>query len=168
MLGNTWSVTTTVKFWLISLVSPGQVISAVRDDREQEVRLPAGTVPEGLRAAGEGRRAVHRVVVEERAAAGHLVLERAEPGRPGTVDLVVAAPDGQRHPVPGREDHAGGPDLDIGLVDLARDERLDVIVAVVGPVGGGQLRVELAVGQAEPALCDRGVRVNGARERDFL
>jgi hypothetical protein len=43
-----------------------RVPSAAGDDREQEVRLPAGTVPEGLRAAGEVRRAVRGIVVQER------------------------------------------------------------------------------------------------------
>src|SRR5215471_388981 len=167
MLGNTWSVTTTLNSWLTVTRLARPVPSATGDDREQEVRLPAGTVPEGLRAGGEVRRAVHRVVVQERAAPGHLVFERAQPGRAGTADLVVAAPDGQRHLVAGRDDHAGGPDLHIGLVNLARGERLDLIVAVVGPVRCAQLWVELAVRQAEPALRDRGARVDGAREGDL-
>src|SRR5262249_7565627 len=166
MLGNTWSVTTTLKSWLTVTRLARPVPSATGDDREQEVRLPAGTVPEGLRAGGEVRRAGPPGVVQEPAAPRPLGPGRAHAARARAADLVVAATDGQRHPAAGRDDHAGGPDLHIGLIDLARGERLDLIVAVVGPVGGAQLRVELAVRQAEPALREGGVRVDGAREGD--
>ena len=55
--------------------------------------------------------------------------------------LVVLAAHRKRDPVAGRGDDRGRPQLDVELGDLARLERLLLVVRVIGPVGQGQLLV---------------------------
>ena len=71
-------------------------------------------------------------------------------------------------PIARRHHDAGRPDLDVQLVHLAGRERLPLVVGVIRPVGQRQLRVELAVRGAQPALRDRRVRIERALEGDLL
>ncbi len=113
--------------------------------------------------------AVVRVVVQVDAAATHdAALEVAEARLLlCSLVLVVLAADGQRDPVTGRHHDAGRPDLDLDLVDLTGRHRLPPAVRVDRPVGPAQLGVELAVRDPQPALRDRGVRVDGTLEHDL-
>ena len=119
-------------------------------------------------AAEDVRRPVARIIVQERPAAGELVLEIRQPSaaRPGI--FVVLAADGERDAIARRHHDRGRPDLDIELDHLAGLERLLLVVGVIGPVGRRELLVELAVRGAQPALADRRMRIDGALEDDFL
>ena len=66
------------------------------------------------------------------------------PGEVGQLTLVsiVVAPNGESQTISGREDDGGWPDLDFQLIGLARDERFDPVVGVIGPEGLRHGRVE--------------------------
>src|SRR5262249_56147156 len=91
------------------------------------------------------------MVVEEGPAPRELVLEvrQLAAARSG-VDVIPAA-DREADAVAGRNHDRGRPDLDVELDHLALLERLDLVVAVVGPIGRRELLVELAVRGAQPA-----------------
>src|SRR5437764_14837074 len=95
-------------------------------------------------AAENGRRAVARIVVQERAAAAQLVLEVGQAGTGGLLPFVVAAADAQREAIARRHDDAGRPDLDVERHRLARLERLALVMGVIRAPRLAQLRVELA------------------------
>src|SRR5262249_41884823 len=78
------------------------------------------------------------------------------------------AADREADAVAGRNHDGGRPDLDVELYHLALLERLRAVMAVVGAIGSGELPVELAVRGAQPALADRGMRVDGALEHHLL
>ncbi len=66
------------------------------------------------------------------------------PGEVGQLTLVsiVVASNGESQTISGGDDDGCGPDLDLQLIGLARDERFDPVVGVIGPVGQRQRRVE--------------------------
>src|SRR4051812_33594825 len=110
-----------------------------------------------MQAGGSGEHVggpVARIVVQERPAARQLVLEIRElaPAR-AAVDVILA-PDGQADAATRRDNDRGRPDLDIELRHLALPERLLLVVAMVGPVGGGELLVELAMRRPQPTLAN--------------
>src|SRR5262249_39519552 len=125
-----------------------------RNDRQQQVRLPAGAKVQGGDAAEQVERPVARIVVQEWPAACELVLEIREfpPARSG-IDVVLAA-NREADAVAGWNHDRGWPNLDVELDHLAFPRRLRPVVAVVGPVGHGEILVELAVRGAQPALPD--------------
>src|SRR3954467_2747655 len=107
-----------------------------------------------MQAGGPGKHVggpVARMLVRERPAARQLVLEVRElASARAAVDVVLAA-DGQADTAgpPGYDRRR--PDLDIELDHLALPERLLLVVAMVGPVGRGELLVELAMRRPQPA-----------------
>src|ERR1700722_3003489 len=106
----------------------------VRDNRQQEIRLPVTAEMQRCCAAKDIRRSVEWIIVEERSAALQLVLEIRQLAATGATVLVVLASDRYADPVPGRCDDRCWPDLDIELYDLAGLELLFFIVGVIGPV----------------------------------
>jgi len=119
-------------------------------------------------AAVDRHRPVARIVMQERAAAGELVLHVGEPAAGAAGIDVVAPAHGQSHAVALRHDDAGRDDLDVELIDPAGFERLLLVVGVIGAERQGELLVELAMRGAQPALSDRGMRVERPLEHDFL
>src|SRR5262249_21657689 len=112
--------------------------------------------------AGDAAEDVHgsiaRIVVEERPAPRELVLEvRQLAAARSRVDIIPAA-DGEADAVAGRHHDRGRPDLDGELDHLALLERLRLVVAGVGPIGGRQPLFGLAVPGAQPAPADPGWR----------
>src|SRR5215510_6525036 len=142
--------------------------SLLRNDRQQQVVLLALVEVDGGLAAVDLDRAVARVVVQERAAAGELVLHVGQPPAAAAGVDIVAAAHRERHAITGRHDDAGRPDLDVELIDLAALERLLLAVRVIGAEGQAQLLVEPAVRRAQPALRDRRVGIERALEHDLL
>src|SRR5260370_40996102 len=111
-------------------------------------------------AAEDRRWPVTRIVVQERSAAGELVLEvRQLAATRAGIDVVLAA-DRQADAVAFRQHDRGRPDLDVELDHLALLERLLLIMRVVRPVGPRQFLVELAVRGAHPAMPDRRLRID--------
>src|SRR5690349_7903140 len=95
-------------------------------------------------AAEDRRRPVARIVVQERPAAGELVLEvRQLAAAWAGIDVVLAA-DREPDAMALRHHDRGRPDLDVELDHLAFLERLLLIVGVIRPVWPRQLLVELA------------------------
>ena len=113
-------------------------------------------------------RPVDRIVVQERPAALQLVLEVRQPPARAAAVFVVLAAHGQRDAIAGRHHDRGRPQLDVELDRRAGRQRLLLVVGVIGPVGRRELRVELAVRGAQPALRDRRVRIDRALEHDLL
>src|SRR5262245_3992428 len=97
-------------------------VSLLRNDRQQQVVLLALVEVDGGLAAVDLDRAVARVVVEERAAAGELVLHVGQPPAAAAGVDIVAAAHRERHAITGRHDDAGRPDLDVELIDLSAIE----------------------------------------------
>ena len=81
---------------------------------------------------------------------------------------IVATADAQRDTIALWHNDAGRDDLDVELIDLSGRERLPFVMGVIGPERPRELRVELAVRCAQPALSDRGMRVERALEHHFL
>jgi hypothetical protein len=101
---------------------------------------------DGDPASKHGCRTIERVVVEEGPTTGELVLEGAQRRMPEiALVLVVIASDSESEAEAGWSYDRGRPDLDLELVDLAGRQGLDAIVGVIGPVGEGELRVEVSV-----------------------
>src|SRR5215510_13951316 len=101
------------------------------------------------RAAEDRRRPVARIVMQERPAAGELVLEIRElAAARACIDVVLAA-DRQPDAMALRHQNRGWPDLDVELDHLAFFERLLLIMGVIGPVRLRQLLAELAVRGAQ-------------------
>src|SRR5262249_32964085 len=116
--------------------------------------------------AEKRRRALARVVVQERAAAAQLVLEIRKAGARALLPFVVAAPHAEREAIARRHDDAGGPDLDVERHRLAGLERLELIVRVIRPPRFAELLIELAMRCTQPSLRERRVRVYRAHEGD--
>src|SRR5262245_21110617 len=115
-----------------------------RQHGQEEIRLvrPAGVTRDG---AGEALvRAVDWDVVGEPGDAA----QRA--GGAGTLEILAL--DGEREARALGQPQPHWPDLEIDLVDLARRERLPLVVRIAGQVLGRALRVELALRHAQPAL----------------
>src|SRR5215471_2503966 len=140
----------------------------LRDDRQQqEVLTAAAEVERGL-AAVDRHRAVARIVVQERAVAGDLVLHVGEPAaRAARIDVVAPA-NAEADAKTLRHRDRGRHDLDLDLIDLAGPERLLLLMRVIRPVRQRQRLVEFAMRGAQPALADRGMRIECALERDLL
>src|SRR5689334_10867828 len=120
------------------------------------------------RSSPEGaRRPITRVVVQERPATAQLVLEIGEPGAGRALPLVVAATHRDGEAMAWRHHDGSGPQLDVELNGLAGLQRLHLVVRVIRPVVGGELLIELAVRRAKPALSDRRMRIDRAREYDL-
>src|SRR5215471_7749249 len=119
-----------------------------RDDRNQDVRGLLGAGVQRHRLAEDFRRTVAGVVVLERPHAGEDGAERAQAHAGPAGEFVVSPPHGEAEAVAGRHHDRRRPDLDVELVDLARCERLHLVVGVIGPVGQRELGVELPVGGA--------------------
>ena len=105
--------------------------------------------------------------MQERAAAAHLVLERAK-AHPATRLLIVAPLTVRGDPVARRDDDAHRPQLHVELPDVSRLERLGDGVRVVRAVLGAELRVEPPVRGAQPALSHRRMGVERALEDELL
>src|SRR5665647_3659912 len=139
-----------------------------RNDRQQQVgRFAAGKM-QAAGAAKDGGGSVARIVVQERTAAGQFVLEVRQLAAAAAAIFVILAADRYGHAMAGRHHDRAWPNLDVELRHLALLERLLLVVRVIGPVGRRQFLVELAVRGAQPALCDRRVRIDRALEYDFL
>src|SRR6202030_2711467 len=106
------------------------VLHRFRNDRQQHIirRLPSemqrGDAVENL------RRAILRVVMQEGAAAGQLVLEVRELAAAGAAIFIVLAPDGEGDAVSRRRHDGGWPDLDVELDDLTVPKGLFRVVGV--------------------------------------
>src|SRR5258708_8800595 len=113
-----------------------------RNDRQQQViRRLASEMQRGH--AGENlRRAILRVVVQERAAAGQFVLEIRKLAAARAAILVVLAANRESDAVSGRSYDRGWPDLDVEVDDFAVAKRLFGIVGMVGPIGQRALKIE--------------------------
>src|ERR1700730_13908110 len=123
-----------------------------RNDRQQEIGLPSAAEMQAGDAAEDGGGTIARIVVQERPATRELVLEvrQLAAARPG-IDIILTA-HGEADAVAGRNHDRGRPNLDGELDRFALFERLDLVVAVVGPIGRGELIFELSVRGAPPAL----------------
>src|SRR6266516_5188365 len=138
-----------------------------RDDRQQQIGLAAAAEMQNVPAAEHIRRTVDRVVMHERAAAGHRVLHVGETGGlPGMLVILAAA--AQPDAVAGGNDDGSRPDFHIELDDLPGLQRLQFVMRVVGPIRRGTLRVELAMRGAQPALPDGRMRIEGALEHHLV
>src|SRR6266542_1944194 len=138
-----------------------------RDDREQQIGLPAATEMQRSAAAEHVRWAVDRIIVHERPAAGHRTFHVGKAGRrPGM--LVVLAADAQSDAISGGNDDGRRPDFDPELDDLPGLQRLQLVMRVVGPIGRGKLAVELAMRGAQPALSDRRERMERYLEHHLV
>ena len=95
------------------------------------------------------------------AAPANGVIEVAGPDRLPMDELArrVLAANGDRETVPLRNDNAGGPDFYGEIARLPGCQRLQLVVRVIRAIGCGALRIELAMGGAEPSLSDRCVRI---------
>src|SRR3954470_13429537 len=113
-----------------------------RDHRQHHPRIVRAAGVQRHGAVEDLRWAVARVVVQERADAGELVLHVRELATGAAGIGVVLAPHGEGDAVAGRKRDAGRPDLDVELVDLARLERLLGLVGMVGTPGLRALRIE--------------------------
>src|SRR5262249_25168444 len=104
----------------------------------------------------------------ERADAGPHLAERLD-ARPRLTRInVIGAAYRQRMAIAFRQDDAGWPHFHVDFVDLAWRELLLLVVGVIGSVGQRELGVELAVRAAQPALRDRGMRIERALEGNLL
>src|SRR5947209_20056896 len=105
---------------------------------------------QGGDAAENLGRAVSRVVVQEWAAPGELVLEvrKFAAARAG-IDIVLA-PDAQREAISRGHHDRCRPDLYIEFGNLVLAERLQPVMGVVRPVGRRELPIELAVRGPQP------------------
>src|SRR6266849_8337862 len=106
-----------------------------RNDGKQDVirRLPS-EVQRGH--SGENlRRAILRVVVQERATAGQFVLEIRKLAAARAAILVVLAANGESDAVSGRRYDRGWPNLDVEFDGFALAKRLFGIVGMVWPIG---------------------------------
>src|ERR1700733_1251135 len=139
-----------------------------RNNRQQQVGPRRAAEMQSGDAAENLRWPVAHVVMQERAAAGELILEIRQPSAAAAgIDVVLAA-DGQRDAVAGRHDDRSRPDFHVERDHLARLERLPPGMAVIGPVRLRQLFVERAGRRAQPALAHRRMRIDGALEHHFL
>ncbi len=82
--------------------------------------------------------------------------------------LVVLAPYPQAQPVAGRNDDARRHDLDVDLVHLSRNERLNLIVRMEGLPGFAPLRIERPVRGAQPPVGDGRIGIGRSLERDLV
>src|SRR6185312_4613038 len=115
------------------------------NDRQQEIRCPTSAEMQGRGSAEDGRRAIARVVVQERSAARELVLEVRHFAAAGAALFVIFAADGAPDAIAGRYHDAGRPNLDVQFDRLAFLQRLLLIVGVVGPERRRKLFIELAM-----------------------
>src|SRR5262245_6979114 len=99
--------------------------------------------------------------MEKRAATPELVLEVRQLAAAGAAVFVISAAHREPDAVASGHYDRGRPNLDVELHHLARLQRLFAVVGVIGPIGCGELPVELAVRGPEPALGDRRVRIDG-------
>src|SRR5260370_10633186 len=106
---------------LVLPVCPASMLAAYislrlvgNDRQQQEVLPPAAEMDRGL-AAVDRHRPVARIVVQERAAAGELVLHVGEPAAGAAGIDVVAPAYGKSHSVALRHDDAGRDGLDVVL-----------------------------------------------------
>ncbi len=113
-------------------------------------------------------RTIARIVVQERAAAEQFILEIRQPCTGRLLPFVVAAAHRERDAIARGHDDRRRPQFDVERDDLAGLERLLFVVGVIRPVFGGQLRIELAVRGAQPALGNGRVRIDRAHEHDLL
>ena len=107
------------------------------------------------------------IVVDERPATAHRVLHVRQRRRLAAVVVILAAYR-KRDAVARRNDDARRPDLDVELDNLARNERLLLVVGVERTVRQRAPGIELPVRSAQPALADRRLGVERALEGDFL
>src|SRR2546425_5840399 len=139
-----------------------------RDDRQQEKRPAAATAVEGHGATEHRGRTIVGIGVRHAARAPRAVVELlAELGELALV-LVVLATARERHAPAGRHHDARGDDLDVALVDLAGGQRLYPVVGMVGPVGQAAFFVESPMGDTQPPVGDRRVRIGRSHARDLL
>ena len=83
--------------------------------------------------------------------------------------FVVLAAHRERDAIARRHDDRGRPQLDVELDRRRRaSSGCDFVVRVIRPVRQRELRIELAVRGAQPALRDRRVRIDRALEHDLL
>src|SRR5450631_876165 len=112
-----------------------------RNDRQQQIgRFAAAEMQRGG-AAENGGRAVARIVVQERAAAGELVLEVRQLAAAGAAIFVILAAHRQADAIAGGNCDRSRPDFDVEFHGLALAEWLLLVVAVIGPVGQRQFLV---------------------------
>src|SRR5260370_40633167 len=99
------------------------------EGQQQVIRRLASKMQRGH--AGENlRRAILRVVVQERAAAGQFVLEIRKLAAASAAILVVLAANGESDAVSGRRYDRGWPDLDVEFDDFAVAKRLFGVVGM--------------------------------------
>jgi len=114
------------------------------------------------------RRPVARVVVQEWPAAFKFVFEASNPFAARVRILVIFSAHSEPNPVAGGHHNGSRPDLNVKLDNLAGSQQLHFIMGVIRAVRSAQLRIELAMRRAQPALTDGRVRVDGALEHDFV
>src|SRR4051794_2252219 len=119
------------------------------DEGEEEVGGVFAAGVDGDGAVEQLGGAVPRVVVHERAAAGHGVLHVGQVLGGAGVDVVLAA-DVELDGVAGGHGQAGRPDLDVELVDLAGGGGVDLGGGGGGAGGVGEVVVGRAGGGAGP------------------
>src|SRR5580658_2689667 len=123
-----------------------------RNNRQQQIGPCSAAEMQAGHPVVNPWRTVARIVVEERAAAGELVLEiRQPPAAASGIDVVLPT-DGQADAVTGGHDDRGRPDFDIEFDDQSALEQLLLVVGMIGPVRPRQLAVEPAMRSAQPAL----------------
>ena len=110
---------------------------------------------------------VARIVVQKGSAPFQFILEIRQPRAGGFLPFVIAAAHGERDAATGRHHDRGRPQLDVERHCFTGLERLRFVVRVIRTVRRGKRGIELAVRGAQPALGDRGVRIDRAHEHHF-
>src|SRR5262245_44188430 len=93
-----------------------------RDDWQHHIVVAAGAEVNRGPAAENGGWPIPRIVMQERPAAGELVLHVGQPAAARALVDVVLAAHGEANAIAGGDDKAGRPDLDIELDDLTRPQ----------------------------------------------
>src|SRR5262249_44137521 len=101
------------------------------DDRQQKMCLPGGADMQRDLAAKNFGRPVARVVMGEGPDAGPNLAERLDAFAGLTGINIVVAAHGEREAMTLGQRDAGGPDLDVDLVDFTGRERLLLVMGVV-------------------------------------
>src|SRR5262245_21551110 len=108
-----------------------------RNDRQQQIRRLAAAKMQAGGAAENGRRAVARIIMQERAATPQFVLEVRQLAAARSAIFIIFAADRHTDAVSSRNDNRRWPDLDVEFRNLTFFQGLFFVVRVVAP---GRLR----------------------------